>query len=177
MFLYIFLSFLNHIIHKAALSFISFWDCNLSNLMQNLLYILHIYMIHYIYLSRPKSHGWMVCQFVFRWHKQFQPCALVEKFFHETPSWNSACDAMQEPKYLVCWQTVLGFNWASVPADWIFVPTKEVVCMYNKDKPWLDDQCRHVYNFKQEGQLRWTSDRSRVNWEEFGECQVGANEI
>ena len=29
---------------------------------------------------------------------------------------------------------------------------------------------------KQEAHLRWTSDRSRVNWEEFVRCQVRANE-
>ena len=28
----------------------------------------------------------------------------------------------------------------------------------------------------QEAHLRWTSDRSRVNWEEFVRCQVRANE-
>ena len=46
--------------------------------------------------------------------------------------------------------------------------------MRNKDKPWFYDQCRHA--FKQEAHLRWTPDRSRVNWEEFVLCQVKANE-
>ena len=48
--------------------------------------------------------------------------------------------------------------------------------MRNKDKPWFDDQCRHVFCLKQEAHLQWTRDRSRVNWEEFVRYQVKANE-
>ena len=48
--------------------------------------------------------------------------------------------------------------------------------MHNKDKPWVDDQCRHAFGIKQEAHLRWTRDRSRVNWEEFVHSQVTANE-
>ena len=55
-----------------------------------------------------------------------------------------------------------------------FVPTK-VVRVCNKDKPWFDDQCKHTFGLKQEAHLRWTRDRSRVNWEEFVRCQVRAN--
>ena len=43
-----------------------------------------------------------------------------------------------------------------------FVPTK-VSRVRNKDKPWLDDQCRHAFGLKQEAHLRWTGDRSLVN--------------
>ena len=46
--------------------------------------------------------------------------------------------------------------------------------MRHKGKPWFDDQCRHASSLKQETHLRWTRDRSRVNWEE--RCQVRANE-
>ena len=35
------------------------------------------------------------------------------------------------------------------------------------DKPWFDDKCRHAVGLKQEANLRWTHDCSRVNWEEF----------
>ena len=35
---------------------------------------------------------------------------------------------------------------------------------------------RHAFGLKQEAYLRWTRDRSRVNWEEFVRCQVRANE-
>ena len=47
--------------------------------------------------------------------------------------------------------------------------------MRNKDKPWFDDQCRHAFGLKQEAHLRWTRNRSRVNWDEFVRCQVRAN--
>ena len=48
--------------------------------------------------------------------------------------------------------------------------------MHNKYKEWFDDQCRHAFGLKQETHLRWTHDRSRVNWEEFVHCQVRAKE-
>ena len=48
--------------------------------------------------------------------------------------------------------------------------------MRNKDKPWFDDQSRHAFGLNQEAHLRWTRDRSRVNWEEFVRYQVRANE-
>ena len=44
------------------------------------------------------------------------------------------------------------------------------------DKPWFDDQCRHAYGLKQEARLRWTRDRSWVNWEEFVHFQLRAIE-
>ena len=56
-----------------------------------------------------------------------------------------------------------------------FVPTR-IIRVRNKDKPWFDDQCRHAFSLKQEAHLRWTCDRSRVNWDEFVHCQVRANE-
>ena len=36
--------------------------------------------------------------------------------------------------------------------------------------------CRHAFGFKQDAHLRWTRDRSRVDWEKFVSCQVRANE-
>ena len=56
-----------------------------------------------------------------------------------------------------------------------YVPTK-IISVCNKDKPWFDDLSRRVFDLKQEAHLRWTSDRSRVNWEEFVRCQVRINE-
>ena len=56
-----------------------------------------------------------------------------------------------------------------------YVPTK-VSRLRNKDKPWFDDQCMHAFRLKQEAHLRWTRDRSRVNWEKFVHYQVRANE-
>ena len=52
----------------------------------------------------------------------------------------------------------------------------KVICVRNKDKPWFDDQCRHALGLKQGAHLRWTSDLSLVNWEEFVHCQVRADE-
>ena len=40
----------------------------------------------------------------------------------------------------------------------------------------VDDQCRHAFSLKHEAHLRWTHDRSRVNWEEFVRRQVRVNE-
>ena len=54
------------------------------------------------------------------------------------------------------------------------MPTN-VIRVRNKDKPWFDDQRRHAFGLKQEAHLRWTRNRSRVNWE-FVRCQVNANE-
>ena len=48
--------------------------------------------------------------------------------------------------------------------------------MFNKDKSWYKDQCRHAFGLKQEAHLRWTRDHSRVNCEEFVRCQVRVNE-
>ena len=51
-----------------------------------------------------------------------------------------------------------------------------VIRVRNKIKPWFDYQCRHTSGLKQEAHLRWTRDRSPVNWEEFVHYQVRANE-
>ena len=56
-----------------------------------------------------------------------------------------------------------------------YVPTK-IIRVRNKDKPWFDDLCRRAFDIKQEAHLRWTRDRSRVNWEEFVRCQFRGNE-
>ena len=47
--------------------------------------------------------------------------------------------------------------------------------MYNKDKRRFDDQCMPAFDLMQEVRLRWTRDRSRVNFEEFVHCQVRVN--
>ena len=56
-----------------------------------------------------------------------------------------------------------------------YVPTK-VIRLCNKDKPWFDVQCMLAFSLKQEAHLRWTRDRSRVNWEQFVRYPVKANE-
>ena len=57
-----------------------------------------------------------------------------------------------------------------------FVRTK-VIRVRNKDKHWLNDDCRLAFDIKQGTHLRWTSDRSRVNWDEFVHCQRRANAV
>ena len=56
-----------------------------------------------------------------------------------------------------------------------YVPTK-VIRVRNKDKHSFDDQCMNVFGLNQEAHLRWTHDRTRVNWEEFVRCQVRASQ-
>ena len=49
------------------------------------------------------------------------------------------------------------------------------IMYHNKDKPWFDDQDMRTFDFKKEGNLRWTSDRFLINYEEFLRCHVSAN--
>ena len=39
--------------------------------------------------------------------------------------------------------------------------------MRNKDKPYFNDDCRLEFDIKLDAHLRWTRDRSRVNWDMF----------
>ena len=57
-----------------------------------------------------------------------------------------------------------------------FVPTK-VIRVRNKDKLWFDDDCRLAFDIKQGAHLRWTRDRSRLNWDEFVRCQRRDNDV
>ena len=49
-------------------------------------------------------------------------------------------------------------------------------CWMNMDKLGFDDQYRNAFGLKQEAHLRWTCNRSIVNWEEYVRYQVSANE-
>ena len=55
-----------------------------------------------------------------------------------------------------------GFEQTSVPAGWTFCT--KVIRVSNKDEPCFDDQCRYDFGLKQEAHLRWSRDRTRVNW-------------
>ena len=57
-----------------------------------------------------------------------------------------------------------------------FIPTK-VIRMRNKDKPWFNDDCMLAFDIKQGAHLRWTRDRSRVNWDKFVHYQRRANAV
>ena len=45
------------------------------------------------------------------------------------------------------------------------------------DKPWFNDDCRLAFDIKQGAHLRWTRDRSRVNWDEIVHYQRRANAV
>ena len=99
-------------------------------------------------------------------------------FLKHQVNWNTVCGAIRELPWCNIW---LSDNPAEVLNEHHsllvgrYVPTK-VIRVHNKDKPWFDDQCRHAFRLEQEAHLRWTRDRSRVNWEEFVRYQVRANE-
>ena len=57
-----------------------------------------------------------------------------------------------------------------------FVPTK-VIRVRNKEKPWFNGDCRCGFDLKQEAHLRWSRDRSRINWDEFVHYLRRANVI
>ena len=57
-----------------------------------------------------------------------------------------------------------------------FVLTK-VIHVRNKGKPWFDDDCRIAFNIKQAAHLRWTLDRSRVNFDVFVHYQRRADAV
>ena len=52
-----------------------------------------------------------------------------------------------------------------------YVPTT-VIRVRNKGKPWFDGQYNRAFGNKQKAHIRWTRDRSRVNWEQFVRCQA-----
>ena len=92
-------------------------------------------------------------------------------------NWNTVCGAIQDLPWRNIW---LSDNPVEVLNEHLsllvgrYVPTK-VIRVRNKDSPWFDDQCWHAFGLKQEAHLRWTRDRSRVNWDAFISCQVRAN--
>ena len=105
-------------------------------------------------------------------------CVSRKVFMKHQVNWNTLCGARRDLPWRNIW---LADNPVEVLNEHLpllvgcYVPTK-VIRVRNKDKPWFDDQCRHAFGFKQEAYLRWTRDRSRVNWKEFVCCQVRANE-
>ena len=99
-------------------------------------------------------------------------------FLKHQVNWNTVCGVIRELPWRYIWlsdDAVEVLNEHLSPLVGRYVPTK-VIRVRNKDKPWFDDKCRHAFGLKQEAHLRWTRDRSRVNWEEFIGCQVRAND-
>ena len=105
-------------------------------------------------------------------------CVSKKVFLKHQVNWITVSGAIED----FSWRTIcLADNSVKVLNEHLsllvrrYVPTK-VIRVRNKDKPWFDDQCRHDFSLKRKAHLRWTRDRSRVNWEEFVRCQVRANE-
>ena len=95
-------------------------------------------------------------------------CIRKKIFLKHHVNWNTVCGEIQ----VVLWRNIwLADNPAEVLDEHLsqlverYVPTKVIlICVRNKDKPRLDNQCRHAFGLKEEAHLRWTRDRSRVNW-------------
>ena len=93
----------------------------------------------------------------------FQNLRVSRKaFLKHRVNWNSVGGAIRELPWRNIW---LSDNPVEVLNEHVsllvgrYVPTK-VIRVRNKDKSWLDDQCRHAFGLKQEAHIRWTRDRS-----------------
>ena len=105
-------------------------------------------------------------------------CVSRKVFPKHQVNWNTVCGAMRDLPCCNIWSSdnpVEDLNEHLSLLVGRYVPTK-IIRVRNNDKPWFDDVCRRAFDLKQEAHLRWTRDRSRVNWEEFVRCQVRANE-
>ena len=94
-------------------------------------------------------------------------------------NWSAVCDAIGVLSWRSIWSAdnlVERLNVLFVLLVERFVPTK-VIRVRNKDKPWFDDDCRLAFDIKQGAYLRWTRDRSLVNWDEFVHYQRRANAV
>ena len=105
-------------------------------------------------------------------------CVNRKVFLKHQVNWNTVGGALQDLPWRNIWSAdnhvdVLNEHLSLLVGR--YVPTK-VIRVRNKDKPWFDDQCRRAFDLKQEAHLRWTRDRSRVNWEEYVRCQVRTRE-
>ena len=105
-------------------------------------------------------------------------CVSFKVFLKHQVNWNTVCGAIWElPRHNI-WLSDIHVEVLNEHLSLLvgrYVPTK-VIRVRNKDILWFDDQCRHAFGLKQEAHLRWTRDRSLVNWKEFVRCQGRANE-
>ena len=83
------------------------------------------------------------------------------------------CKTMKKLRWTIQQICLAAFNILTLT-----LTSTKVIRERNKDKPWLDDQCRNAFVLKQEAHLRWKRNRSksRVSWEDLVRCQVRANE-
>ena len=94
-------------------------------------------------------------------------------------NWAAVCDAIGVLPWRSIWSADNPIERLHVHLSLVvdrFVPTK-VICVRNKDKPCFNDDCRFAFGIKQGVHLRWTRDRSRVNWGGFVHYQRRANAV
>ena len=83
-------------------------------------------------------------------------CVSRKVFLKHQVNWNTLCGAIRELPWRNIW---LSDSPVEVLDEYLsllvghYVPTK-VIRVRNKDKPWLDDKCRHAFGLKQETHLR-----------------------
>ena len=93
-------------------------------------------------------------------------------------NWTAVCDAIGVLPWRSIWSADNPVERLHVHLSLLverFAPT-QVIRVRNKDKPWFND-CRRAFDLKQEAHLRWTHDRSRVNWDEFVHYQSRVNVV
>ena len=93
-------------------------------------------------------------------------CMSRKVFLKHHVNWNTVCGAIWGLPWHNIWLADNPFEVLNEHLSLLVgrqVPTK-VIDVRNKDKPWFDDQCRHAFYLEQEAHLRWTRDRSLVNW-------------
>ena len=83
-------------------------------------------------------------------------CVSRKVFLKHYVNWNTVCGAIRALPWRNIW---LADNPVEVLNDHLsllvgcYVPTR-VIRVYNKYKPWFDDQYMHAFGFKKEAQLR-----------------------
>ena len=105
-------------------------------------------------------------------------CVSRKIFLKHQVNWNTLCCAMRDLPWRNIWSSdnpveVLNEHLSLLVGRYVLT---KIIRVRNKDKHWYNDLCRRAFDLKPEAHLRWTRDRSRVNWEEFVRCQVRANE-
>ena len=79
-------------------------------------------------------------------------CVSRKVFLKHQIVWNTVCGAMQDLPWCNIWSAdnpVEVLNKHLLLLVGRYVPTK-VIRVRNKDKDWIDDQCRHAFGLKQE---------------------------
>ena len=96
-------------------------------------------------------------------------CVIRRVLLKHRVNWSAVCDAIGVLPWRSIWSAYNPVERLNVHLSQLvehFVPTK-MIHVSNMDKPWFNDDCRLAFDIKQGAHLRWTRDRSRVNWDEF----------